>query len=272
MSFHKFSKAFAGVAVLAMTGAFATADVWNKKTELTVKETIEVPGAVLPPGEYVVKLVDSQSNRHIVQFLNKEEDEVLSTVIAIPNSRLEPTGETEFEWYETPAGQPPALRAWFYPGDNFGQEFAYPKDRATALSNAAQVEVASVSDEDAAALETREETVIAQAPAPEPEPDIDERAAAQAQQDRERELQAERDREMRAQRERELQAQRDRELAQAQQQREPDPDLAAQPAPAPQEEPIETELPDTAGFGALLALIGFGSLGASAAVRALRRK
>jgi hypothetical protein len=29
---------------------------------------------------------------------------------------------------------PEALRAWFYPGDNFGQEFVYPKYRAGQLA------------------------------------------------------------------------------------------------------------------------------------------
>lgn len=281
--FSRFSKALAGLALLAITGSLASASVYNKKTTLTVKETIEVPGAVLQPGEYVVKLVDSDSNRHIVQFLTKDEGEVLSTVIAIPNSRLEPTGDTEFAWYETPAGQPPALRAWFYPGDNFGQEFAYPEGRATALSQSTHQEVTHVPDEVAASVADREETVIAQAPAPEPAADLNQRQAAQAEQDRQREMQAQRDREtaaqrdremaaqrerdLQAQRERDMQAQRDRELAQAQQPQpaQPDPSLTAQ-------EPIQSELPDTAGFGALLALVGFGSLGASAVARKLRRR
>ena len=35
-----------------------------------------------------------------------------------------------------PAGAPDALRAWFYPGDNFGQEFVYAKSRATQLAEA----------------------------------------------------------------------------------------------------------------------------------------
>jgi hypothetical protein len=39
------------------------ADEWNKKTVLTVNEQIAIPGAVLEPGKYVMKLADSQSNR-----------------------------------------------------------------------------------------------------------------------------------------------------------------------------------------------------------------
>ena len=112
----------------------AQADQWNKKTILTVNEPIQVPGKVLQPGKYVMKLLDSPSNRHIVQIFNDREDQIQTTVLAIPNYRLQPTGKTEFQWWEVPAGQPKALRAWFYPGDNFGQEFAYPKNEAVQIA------------------------------------------------------------------------------------------------------------------------------------------
>jgi hypothetical protein len=35
---------------------------------------------------------------------------------------------------ERAAGEPQAIRSWFYPGDNFGQEFVYPKMRAIELA------------------------------------------------------------------------------------------------------------------------------------------
>jgi hypothetical protein len=112
----------------------AMADQWNKRTIITVGEPIQVPGKVLQPGKYVMKLMDSPSNRHIVQIFNEDESQLQTTVLAIPNYRLQPTGKTEFGWWETPAGQPRAMRAWFYPGDNFGQEFAYPKNEAVTIA------------------------------------------------------------------------------------------------------------------------------------------
>jgi len=122
----------------------ARADEWNKRTTLTVNETIQVPGTVLPPGKYVVKLLSSPSDRHIVQIFNAEENEVLTTILAIPNYRLKPTGDTVFTFWETPPGNPRALRAWFYPGDNFGQEFAYPKVKAVEIAAVAKTEVPAV--------------------------------------------------------------------------------------------------------------------------------
>jgi hypothetical protein len=35
---------------------------------------------------------------------------------------------------ERPGDSPEALRAWFYPGNSFGQEFVYPKVRAIQLA------------------------------------------------------------------------------------------------------------------------------------------
>src|SRR5579872_2505738 len=123
-----------GLLAGAALAPIARADEWNKKTIITVNESIQVPNKVLPPGTYVMKLMDSQSDRHIVQIFDKNEQHLQTTILAIPNYRLEPTGKTQLQFWETPPGQPKALRAWFYPGDNFGQEFAYPKSEAMQIA------------------------------------------------------------------------------------------------------------------------------------------
>jgi hypothetical protein len=112
------------------------ADEWNKKTTVKISEPWEIPGTTLQPGTYVFKLVDSSSDRHIVQVQNEDQNKTFATILAIPNYRLQPTDKSTFLFYETPAGQPRALRAWFYPADNFGQEFVYSKNRAVQLAQA----------------------------------------------------------------------------------------------------------------------------------------
>src|SRR6202451_2383258 len=114
----------------------ARADEWNKMTVMTVNEPIQVPNKVLPPGTYVIKLLDSPSDRHIVQIFDKDQQHLQTTILAIPNYRIQPTGKKVFTFWGTPDGQPKALRAWFYPGDNFGQEFAYPKTMAVSIATA----------------------------------------------------------------------------------------------------------------------------------------
>jgi LPXTG-motif cell wall-anchored protein len=207
----------------------ARADEWNKKTVITFSEPVLVPNKLLDPGKYVLKLLDSQSNRHIVQIFTENETTVIATVLAIPNYRLQPTGKSAFSFWETPVGQPRALRAWFYPGDNFGQEFAYPRSMYQQLAaNSRRMEqpqtqsqTATVSEADRS-VETETQPEPAPAPAPPPEP-----------------------------------------VAQPQpvETPAPAPEPAAEPAPAPAPEPTPAELPHTASNYSLIALAGLASLG-----------
>lgn len=115
----------------------AHADEYNKMSLVTFSAPVEIPGVgaqILPAGTYIFKLLDSQSSRNIVQILNEKQDHVYSTIIAIPNFRLQTTDKSVMTFRERPAGQPEALRAWFYPGNRWGQEFVYPKARAIELA------------------------------------------------------------------------------------------------------------------------------------------
>jgi hypothetical protein len=125
----------------------AQAADWNRKTEISFSGPVEIPGVhlvgwgVLPAGTYVFKILDSQSDRHIVQIFNKEETVIYATILAIPNYRLKATDKTVMTFSERPAGKPEALRAWFYPGRNWGDEFVYPKARAVELAKTANTPV-----------------------------------------------------------------------------------------------------------------------------------
>jgi hypothetical protein len=115
----------------------AKADEWNRKTTVTFSAPVEVPGVgaqILPAGTYVFKIFDSLSDRHIVQIFNQAEDHVFTTILAIPNYRLKATGKTVMTFKERAEGQPEAIRSWFYPGREWGEEFVYPKSRAIELA------------------------------------------------------------------------------------------------------------------------------------------
>src|SRR5262245_33805544 len=103
----------------------AKADRWNKRTIVTLNEPLEIPGATLEAGTYVFQLADSPSNRHIVQIWTGDGMYLIATVLAVPAYRLVPSSHTVLNYDERPADQPMALRQWFYPGDNMGQEFVY---------------------------------------------------------------------------------------------------------------------------------------------------
>jgi hypothetical protein len=167
---NKYLSKLALVAAMSMAGVgIVGAAEWDKKTIITTDETMQLPNMILQPGTYVIKLADSDSNRHIVQFFDKDEKHLITTILAIPNERVRPTGKTVFAFWEVPAGQPPALRAWFYPGDNFGQEFAYPKaeaDRISARNNNATVPIDDSKSGEVA--QTNPAPVEAAPPAPAP--------------------------------------------------------------------------------------------------------
>jgi hypothetical protein len=120
------------------------ADDWNKKTVFTFSGPVEVPGQVLAAGSYVFKLMDSQSDRHIVQIFNKKETRLIGTFLAIPDYRMTPPSKPLITFEERAAGSPEAIKAWFYPGDNYGNQFVYPKVRAKQLAQQSKQSVPSM--------------------------------------------------------------------------------------------------------------------------------
>jgi hypothetical protein len=131
----RFSWFMGAMVMLGLTALPALkADPWDRKTVITISQPLEVPGVVLPAGTYVMKLLDSSSNRHIVQIMNEKQNHQLALTMAIPAERLRPTDKTVLTMYEGSQGAPPALRTWFYPGDTVGQEFLYARRQAVRIS------------------------------------------------------------------------------------------------------------------------------------------
>ena len=164
-----------GAAILLGT-TVAQAEIFQDKSTLTVTERLEVPGAILEPGTYVIKVVDSQNNRNIVQITNVEETKVFATALATPHVGAQPQPNTMFVFYNTATGNPKALRTWFAPNDRFGQDLVYPKARATELTAMTHETVPSTTEEVVykapvvapapARVETKTETVRTETPAP----------------------------------------------------------------------------------------------------------
>ena len=104
------------------------ADESDKKTIVTINQPIQVPGKVLPAGTYVFKLLDS-NDLTLVAIFNADETHLITTVRGISDSRMETPDKAILQLEERPSGQPEALKAWFYPGDNTGIEFVYPTEK-----------------------------------------------------------------------------------------------------------------------------------------------
>lgn len=143
--------------LLASVSPAASADGWNKLTYFTFSTPIEVPAShgarVLPAGTYTFKLLDSISDRDIVQIFNKKQTHLYATVLAIPDYRMNPTSKSIITFEERAADSPQAIKTWFYPGDLFGQEFVYPRTRALELAKMTNEAVLSMPDSTAANMD-----------------------------------------------------------------------------------------------------------------------
>ncbi len=134
----KINKGYIAVGlIIAFTLFFelaAHADESDQSTTITFSEPIQVPGQVLPAGTYLFKLVNTDSDLNTVQIFNSDRTVLYATFETVPTDRREPAGDTMIDLAKQGGGQPDALLNWFYPGDDTGHEFVYPKEKEKELA------------------------------------------------------------------------------------------------------------------------------------------
>jgi hypothetical protein len=228
----------AAVVVSASAVAFAQEPA-DQRTYFTFSAPFELPGGkTLPAGKYTFRIVDSPSNRHIVQILSEDGKQVHGTILAIPAQRQDPPSEPEVRFMETAANMPPAVRTWWYPGRTIGHEFIYPKDHARRLA-ARQKEPVLTVESSASTAEAMQSADLERISPSGQETPVSTEAARNAE-------------------------------------AQPAPTPRAETQPAPQrpmrtETPTRTELPRTASPLPLTGLIGLASLAGAVALRLRRR-
>ena len=130
---------FAALAISLMSSASVAslkASELDKKTIITISQPVAVQGTILPAGQYVLKLQDLSSTGELVGIFNGDETRLIMTVHPIHAFRHEIGDKSDFSFYNSPAGQPAALRTWFYPGDPDGFEFVRTRPIVAAASGA----------------------------------------------------------------------------------------------------------------------------------------
>ncbi len=224
--------AFAAVAMLPLN--VAAQGLPNQDTFFTFSEAVELPGTTLPAGTYLFKLVDGATNRHVVRVMSEDRMKLHTTLLAIPNYSLDKASdEPQVRFMEGPETGPQAVKVWFYPGRTVGHEFIYPRAQALKIAQRTGDSV----------LTTKSETAIAENVSDQDMTRVDRTGA---------------------------------ETAQVRVTEQPAAEVST-PAPAPERTvtaPVvaeREELPRTASFLPLLALIGIGSLAGSRWLRRSRR-
>ena len=119
-----------GLMSLGYFASPAVADELDRMTTFHFNQPVEVPGHVLLPGTYIFKLADLQGDRDVVEILSQDKhgmDHVVTTTFVIPAYRVDAPDRTVLTFEERRSNNPEAVDKWFYPGDNYGLEFVYPK-------------------------------------------------------------------------------------------------------------------------------------------------
>lgn len=137
----------------------------QRRAKMTLTEPAEIPGTVLQPGTYVVKVLDYKDEKEIVQFSTEDDKTVIATVLAIRDRRVRTDdGQTGFIYFQRLEGSPIALKSWYYAGDEWGEVFAYPRSKAVVIAQATHEAVVATPVESHPTLQA-EVTVVKPEPA-----------------------------------------------------------------------------------------------------------
>ncbi|HKB70461.1 MAG TPA: LPXTG cell wall anchor domain-containing protein [Thermoanaerobaculia bacterium] len=120
------SAAFLGSASLLL----AQGTPVQRTTQLNISEPTEISGTILQPGVYMLRVHDFTNGKVQVQVTDENNKKVFATVTAMRLRRNLDTNQQQAEQTEftfTTANGHPALSTWFYPGDEWGEEFTSGK-------------------------------------------------------------------------------------------------------------------------------------------------
>jgi hypothetical protein len=139
MTFSKLS-VIAGfiVALTLMFESAAHATEYDQLTKITFSQPVQVSGQVLLAGTYEFVLANSSATRDMVRIFNADGTELVTTLQTVPIERAKVTDGTAITLAERGDGQPAAVMTWFYPGEDTGHEFVYPKQVEAELAQDAK--------------------------------------------------------------------------------------------------------------------------------------
>jgi hypothetical protein len=133
---------------VSATPARAQGGTMDSRTEFTFNRPVELPGVTLPPGTYVFRFVDATTGKKVMQVQAKDaSNKTYGMFMTISAQRPKASDDAELRFLETPAGQPTAVKTWWYPGNTIGREFIYPKSQALRLAKATNSTVLSTKTE-----------------------------------------------------------------------------------------------------------------------------
>jgi hypothetical protein len=131
----------AAVALTLMTGSAQPAQAQvrgDKAVYFTFSQPVTLPQVTLPAGKYLFRLADSLVNRTIVQIYSADGSKLHAMLMTMPSRRADRPNDPEVRFLETAANTPPAIATYWYPGEQTGWEFVYPRQQAISLARTSQ--------------------------------------------------------------------------------------------------------------------------------------
>lgn len=117
-----------------------------ENSPLILDEPTDIGGAVLSPGVYHIRVVPLNTTRNILQVMSEDKSKVMATVLSVPHALPASERDTplaQFVFYPATEYSPRALRTWFAPDppSGGGHDIVYPESRAMELAEAARTRV-----------------------------------------------------------------------------------------------------------------------------------
>ncbi|HUP46535.1 MAG TPA: hypothetical protein VM779_13600 [Thermoanaerobaculia bacterium] len=132
---------------------------------LPVTEPLDVGGTILQPGQYLIRVLPSNTDRNKVQVTSMDGTTVFATALTVPHA-LKPNEEvpnTTFIFYPATSEYPRALRTWFAANPEAslgGHDFVYEEGRARALAQVADTRVVTFRETETSVVDLTDETEL----------------------------------------------------------------------------------------------------------------
>jgi hypothetical protein len=118
----------------------ASADEWNRRTVLTINQSMVVPGATLTPGTYTFLLTNPETSRDVVTIM-RDDGSVVTSAHIKRMPRLSDNRDLALAVVLNESSSMPVMKGWFYPGLASGFEFVYPHQEERTIARAEAVEI-----------------------------------------------------------------------------------------------------------------------------------
>ena len=155
-----------GISALAL----AQGTTVQRDTKLAVSEPTQVGPVLLDPGSYTLRVHDFKGGKIQVNIVRDSDQKMMGTATAMRARRNLDTNQqadnqTQFT-YTTFNGHP-AVATWYYPGDEWGEQFLYGKE--TIAANTGDMTVTQTP------APTASTSTMAESTPPAPAPTVEER-------------------------------------------------------------------------------------------------